>query len=250
MRSLPDHDTPSTRMACLRKTLLFADLPEGDLLVLSASLQRSEFHKGQPIFWQGHQGHELYVVMRGKVRTFKTTPAGHETTLNILFPGDVLGECAVLDGRPHPVTAVATAHCSLLGMAGDVFLQHLQAMPALALGVARLLTSKLRWMATYAETIAQYDAAGRLLHILLYYNRRFGEEQEPGRRYVLNLALNQADLASLVGARREWVNRILHDWRQRDLIAYDAGRIVILDLPRVQQERDRRMAIPLDQEEW
>jgi len=245
MRSLLDHDTPSTRMAFLRETPLFADLPEGDLRVVSEGLQRREFRKGQTIFWQGSPGHELYVVMRGKVRTFMTTPAGHETTMNILFPGDVLGECAVLDGRLRPTTAEAMEHCSLLWMAGDTFLQHVRAMPELALGTARLLTSKLRWMAAYAETIAQYDAAGRLLHILLFYTMRFGEEQEPGQRYVLDLALNQSDLASLVGARREWINRILQDWRKRGLIEHEAGRIVILDLPRVEQERDSRMATSL-----
>ena len=58
---------------------------------------------------------------------------------------------------------------------------------------------------------------------------------------MLDLSLNQADLASLVGARREWVNRILRDWRQRGLIEYNAGRITILDLPRVEAERDSRI---------
>ena len=58
--------------------------------------------------------------------------------------------------------------------------------------------------------------------------------------YELDLGLSQADLATLVGARREWVNRILQDWRKRGLIEYDSGKIIILDLPRVQAELDSR----------
>jgi CRP-like cAMP-binding protein len=78
---------------------------------------------------------------------------------------------------------------------------------------------------------------------LLLYNEKFGEEIEPGRLYELDLALNQTDLASLVGARREWVNRLLRDWRKRGLISYESGKIIILDLPRVQQERDNRIEV-------
>ena len=98
------------------------------------------------------------------------------------------------------------------------------------MGLARLLAQKLRWTAAYAESIAQFDAAGRLLHIILLHNERYGEELEPGMKYTLDLGLNQADLASMVGARREWVNRILNEWRRRGLLSFDNGAITILDL--------------------
>jgi hypothetical protein len=48
-------------------------------------------------------------------------------------------------------------------------------------------------------------------------------------------------LASLVGARREWINRLLRDWQKRGLVTYEAGKIIILDLPRAKQERDSRI---------
>jgi len=98
-------------------------------------------------------------------------------------------------------------------------------------------------------TIARYDAAGRLLHILLLFNERFGEEQ-PGQRYLLDLGLNQTDLASLVGVRREWVNRILQFWSKKKLIEYEGGKLIILDLARVKQERDSRLDANLDQTDW
>jgi CRP-like cAMP-binding protein len=107
--------------------------------------------------------------------------------------------------------------------------------------MTQLLVSKLRWTATYAETVAQYDAAGRLLHILILYNEQSGVALEPGKKYLLDLALNQADLGSFIGARREWVNRLLREWRERGLLEYDAGKIVFLDLPKVMAERDSRI---------
>jgi len=105
----------------------------------------------------------------------------------------------------------------------------------------RLLSGKVRWTAAYAESIAQFDAAGRLLHIVLLNNELFGRELEAGKRYVVDLGLNQTDLASMIGARREWVNRILSDWKRRGLLEFDNGEITILDLPRVVAERDSRI---------
>jgi CRP/FNR family transcriptional regulator len=123
-------------------------------------------------------------------------------------------------------------------------------MPELALGMSRLLVSKVRWTAAYAETMAQFDAAGRLLYLLLEYNDRFGEELETGVRYRLDLGLTQADLATLVGVRREWISRCLGGWRKRGLVEYDTGEIIILDLPEVRQERDSRIEASRGEVAW
>jgi hypothetical protein len=53
--------------------------------------------------------------------------------------------------------------------------------------------------------------------------------------------LNQDDLASLVGARREWINRLLQTWQRQGWMEYKAGKIFIHDLARMRQERDRRL---------
>ena len=65
--------------------------------------------------------------------------------------------------------------------------------------------------------------------------------EETGQRAVLELGLTQSDLATLVGAKRGWVNHILQQWRKRELIEFNAGTLTMLDLPRVQQEHDRRI---------
>jgi len=240
----------SRRIAFLRQIPLFSDLGEEDLTILVGDFQSREYDKGEIIFRQGDHSRELYVVLSGKVRIFKTSPSGNETSINIFSRGDIIGEFATIDDQPRSATAKAIVRCALLGMAQGRFLRRMREMPDLALGMTRLLASKVRWTAAYAETIAQFDAAGRLLHILLLYNEQFGEEIETGKRYVLDLSLNQADLASLVGARREWINRLLRDWLKRGLVEYDGGKIVILDLPAVERERDSRIEAYSGAVEW
>jgi CRP-like cAMP-binding protein len=250
MKASPRPDTLSRQLAFLETVPLFAGLGREELLVLFDDFRPREYAGGEIIFHQGDPGHEFYIVVRGKVRVFKTSPSGDETSINLFASADIVGEFAVIDDLPRSATAKAIGRCVLLAMAKDRLLQHMREIPDLAIGMARLLAGKVRWTAAYAETIAQFDAAGRLLHILLHYNEQFGREQEAGKRYVLDLALNQADLASLVGARREWVNRLLQDWRRRGLIEYEAGRITILDLPAVQRERDSRIEANSGAGDW
>lgn len=238
---LPPKDTLAQRICSVRRAPLFMSLGEDDLARVAGDFRLKAYDKDEIIFYQGDFSRELYLVISGKVRIFRLSPGGYETSINIFSTNDLIGEFAAIDDQPRSAMAKAIVPTTLLAMTQDRFLLHLRTMPDLALGLAQLLARKVRWTAAYAETIAQYDAAGRLLHILLLYNEQYGAAQEAGKCYVLDLALNQADLASLVGARREWVNRLLRSWHKRGLIEYNCGKITILDLPRAMAERDSRI---------
>ncbi len=249
MSKLADSDTLSRRVEFLRQIIPFTGLGEQDLLALSRDFNPRTFDTDEIIFRQGDPGEEIYIVMKGKVRIFKLTPSGNETTIEIFSARAIVGEFAPLDRQPRSASAKAIEATTLLRISGEIFVRHLRAMPDLALGVMRLLIARARWADDFAESLAQYDAAGRLLHILLHYNERFGQELEAGKRYVLDLNLTQMDLASLVGVRRGWMNHLLQDWYKRGLIEHRAGKIFILDLPRVIAERDSRLE-DIRQEEW
>jgi CRP-like cAMP-binding protein len=238
------------KLAFLKQVPLCAHLAEQELTAFSQDLRLREYVKGQIVFEQGDPSHILSIILHGKVRIFRLSPSGLETTLTILGKGDLMGEFAAIDEQPRSASALAIGKCALLQMRAETFFGHVRKQPNLALGLMHVLVTKTRWTAAYAETIARYDAAGRLLHILLLFNEKFGEEQQPGQRYLLDLGLNQADLASLVGVRREWVNHILQYWSKKKLIEYQGGKLVILDLARVRQERDSRLEANLDQTNW
>jgi CRP/FNR family transcriptional regulator len=227
---------------------IFADLADRDLTALADDLRSKEYAKDETIFRQGDESREVYFVRKGKVRIYKISPGGNETSIVIFSTNDVIGELAALDQEPRSASAKAMTAVSLLAMSQERFLYTLQTVPRFGLGLARMLAHKLRWTAAFAESIAQFDAAGRLLHIILQHNDQYGEALEPDKQYQVNIGLNQSDLASMVGARREWVNRILSEWRRRGLLEFDNGVITIFDLPRVRAERDSR--IEANQDAW
>lgn len=237
------------RIALVREIPLFASLRQSDLERLVPDLRLREYHRDEVIFRQGDESREIYIVLKGKVRIFKISPSGNETSIDIFSTHDVVGELAAIDNRPRSASAKAIGSVSLLVMSQERFLYHLETVSGLAFNLARLLAQKLRWTASFAESVAQFDAAGRLLHILLYYNERYGEEIGPNQ-YRVDLSLNQTDLASMVGARREWVNRLLSEWRRRGLLEYERGVITILDIDRVIAERDSRIEANTAGADW
>lgn len=241
MKTVLKHDAQIENIKFLRTISLFANLDDAALALLVSDFSPIEYPKDHVLFWQGDASTDLYLLRHGKVRIYKISPSGRETSINIFSTGNILGEFAAIDRQPRSATAIAITRCLMWRMSGDVFVQRLRAIPDLALALNRVLIGKLRWTAEFAETVAQYDAAGRLLHILLLYNEQFGEVIEAGKSYRLELGLNQDNLASLVGARREWVNRLLQSWQRQGWMEYRAGKVIIHDLARMQQERDRRL---------
>ncbi len=238
------------RVALLQSMPLFNQLPAKEIETIVHDLRLKEYSRDEVIFRQGDESREVYFVLKGKVRIFTTSPSGNETSIAIFSTNDVIGELAAVDHEPRSATAKAVTAVSLLTMTQDRFLHHLETMPRFSMAFIRLLSGKLRWTAAYAESIAQFDAAGRLLHIILQANAQYGREIAPGKEYVVDLSLNQSDLASMIGARREWVNRILGDWRRRGLLEFEGGVIHILDLPRAVAERDSRIEANRGETEW
>lgn len=232
------------RLEFLRSISLFADLNEDELGTILNDLRAREYKRDDIIFRQGDESREIYIVFKGKARIYKVSPAGNETSIAIFGEGDIIGEMAAIEPGPRSTTVKAVNNVVLLTMSHDAFNRHLRTMHRFSLGMNRLLVSKLRWTASFAETVAQFDAAGRLLHILLFYNQQYGEAhttENGDTHHVLKLSLNQTDLASMVGARREWINRILREWRKRGLLEYENGILTIFDLQRVMEERDGRI---------
>ena len=228
-------------LSFLRNVPLFTTLDDKLLSRIYQDFRVRQFNRDEVLFRQDDTSRQFYIVVKGSVRVFKVSPSGGETSISVFFERDIVGEFATIDAKPRSATAKTLGKAVLLEMHHADFLQHMRDLPDLSLRMCQLLCEKVRWTASYAETISQFDAAGRLLHMLLLYKDQHGIEIEPGKRYQLNLSLNQTDLASLIGARREWVNRLLTDWRKRELIEHRAGKITILDLPAVVAERDSRI---------
>jgi CRP-like cAMP-binding protein len=213
-------------VSLLRRAGLFSGLDATMLAGLAPHLRRRAFRKSTMIFHKDQAGDALYIVESGKVRIFLPTEAGDEFSVDVLGPGDVFGEMALLDGQPRSASAIALEDSVVHTLGHAEFQRQLAASPQLASALLAMLSRRLRHVLEYTETLASLDVYGRLARVLLDMAERHGV-QDNG--IVINVALTQAELATMVGATRERINRALAAFKTQRLIEMRGRKIAVLD---------------------
>jgi CRP-like cAMP-binding protein len=213
----------------LRKTPLFADLPEAALLTLAGCLGKRTFARGMILFHKDSPGQTLYLVESGKVRIFVLSETGQEMTLNVHGPGECFGEISLLDGKPRSAGAVTLEQTVTYTLHRDDFLGCLRDHPILTQHVLELLAERLRHLTAYAECLAFLDVPGRLASALLELAERHGVKRD-ANTIEIDLHLTQTELATWVGATREMVNKALGVFRDRGWLRIEGQTITIVDV--------------------
>lgn len=181
--------------------------------------QLRRLKRDEVLFLKGDPGDALYAVRRGQVRISTGTASGRRLTLNLLSPGDVFGEIALLDGRERTADAAATESSELLVIRRADFLELLRQEPELGIRIIAFLCDRIRWMSERMEETVLQPLPARLAQRLLSLADDLGSE----------LHLSQEELAVFVGATRESVNRQLQAWRRSGLVQLGRGRVHLLD---------------------
>jgi CRP-like cAMP-binding protein len=216
----------------LRTVPLFAGLQPNALNGLAAQMRRRTFRRGTMIFHKDQAGDALYVIESGRVRIFLPTESGTELTVEVSGTGDVFGELSLLDGRPRSASAEALEDTIAFTLTRDEFKAHLTATPQLAVALIELLSNRLRHVTEYAESLAYLDVHARLARTLLEMAERYGVKRDG---IEIDFDLTQADLATMVGATRERVNRALAAFRSQGLLELRGRKIALLDTTRLRQ---------------
>jgi CRP/FNR family transcriptional regulator, cyclic AMP receptor protein len=215
--------TETMRRQLLSKHLLISTMPERalDELVKFSTVARFEQHRN--IFSKGEPGDCLYGILSGRVRIYSISPEGHEITLNVMEAGDLFGEIAILDRRTRTASASAMESTDLLRIHRDHFLPYLKANPDLILRMLSLVCDRLRWASSTIEDAAFLSMPARLAKRLLFLA---DHHHKPEQRDI-TVPVSQHDLAKLVGASRETVNKQLALWRSSGILDTARSAIVI-----------------------
>ncbi|MGE0415946.1 MAG: Crp/Fnr family transcriptional regulator [Acetobacteraceae bacterium] len=215
------------RRASLLKAPLFQAMTADELdAVLELATER-KFRRGQTIFQKGDEGTSMMAVLSGRVRIGAVSAEGKEVTLNVINPGEVFGEIALLDGKPRSADAAATEETTLLVLERRVFLPFLSENQDLVLRLLAVLCDRLRKTSVALEEIALFDLPARLARVLLKLADDYGRASDNGGTRI-DFKLSQRDLSNLVASTRESVNKQLRAWRDTNVVDLDGGYIVLL----------------------
>lgn len=215
----------------LRQAPMFAALDDAEASALRATMHAVKLRRGEILFREGDIGDELYVVMDGKVKMGRTSTDGRENLLSVLGPGQMFGELSLFDPGPRSSTVTAVTDADLLALGQDQLLSWLTGRPEVARGLLLQLASRLRGLNDQVADLVFSDVPGRVAKALLDLARRFGKPAD-GSVHVHH-DLTQEELAQLVGASRETVNKALADFVHRGWIRLEQRAVVILDVERL-----------------
>jgi CRP/FNR family transcriptional regulator len=217
----------------LGRAPLFEALDEDGTKALLAGIHDVTLTRGDRLFDEGDAGDRLYVIREGKIKLTRTAPDGRENLLSVLGPGEMFGELSLFDPRPRTASASAITDARLAALAHDKLLIWLTGRPEVALHLLRALAQRLRRANDVMADLVFTDVPGRVAKQLLDLADRFGEQQDDGLH--VNHDLTQEELAQLVGASRETVNKALADFVTRGWIQLSARSVVLLDPDRLRR---------------
>ncbi len=216
----------------IESSSLFKGLPEA-LLDKIASLQvRRRLKPGEVLFRKGDPGDALYGVMAGRLRIHANATDGRDALLNIMAPGDVFGEIALIDGLPRTADATAIDKVDLVMLRRPEFLTLLRCENELTLHLLELTCRRLRWLSDMVEDATFLAAPARLAKRLLHLAEQHGRPVEGGTR--INLRLSQRAIGELAGVSRETTNKHLRNWSRLGWISLKRETVVIRSLQPLQ----------------
>ncbi|MGQ0623809.1 MAG: Crp/Fnr family transcriptional regulator [Sporichthyaceae bacterium] len=215
----------------IKQAPMFSALDDEAAEALRASMSEVNLSRGQALFREGDSGDRLYVVAEGKVKLGRTSTDGRENLLAVLGPGEMFGELSLFDPGPRTATATAVTDTRVYGLGHEDLKPLLDGRPEVALSLLQQISRRLRRTNEALGDLVFSDVPGRVAKALLDLSTRFGVASDEGTH--VGHDLTQEELAQLVGASRETVNKALADFASRGWLRLEARAVVLLDLDRL-----------------
>jgi CRP/FNR family transcriptional regulator len=218
----------------LSKVPIFAELTPAQLAYLTQRVVLKQFDAGELIFSEGDPCLGMYIVERGHIRIFKSSPGGREQVLSIDGPGSSVAELPVFDGGPYPASGSAVDDATVLLVRKQDFHAMCLEHPEVALKVLRVVGMRLRRLVGIIEELSFTTVRRRLASYLFRLAQREGAKTAQGVEVTMP-ASNQ-ELAAQIGTVRELVSRNLSRFQQEGLLKVDGRSVLVRDLAALEAE--------------
>ncbi len=184
----------------LRSVDLFAGFTPDELARVTASAEVRELQRGDLLFEEDAEPDELHVVTEGRIAISKRSADGRESMVALMERGDLFGEMPLFDGLGRSAEARALEPSEVIVIPYQPLREIYKGRPALLWDVVRLLARRLR-NTNIALTDSMFlDVTGRTAKRLL---------EQAGDADMFTLPITQEELAGMVGASRERVNKAI-----------------------------------------
>ena len=193
------------RIKLLSLVDIFEPLSEVELEHLNGQLPDRRLESGEIFYGPQDPSERLFILQKGKVRTFRSTPDGREFTLAVVESGTVFGEMALMGQQLEGAYAQAMEPSQVSTMAKEDLEQLVLEKPAVGLRIMRVLSERLRRQETRLEDVTMKDVHARLAGIIVLLVE--SEGVRTGTGYRIPAHYTHEGLGTMIGANRVAVTR-------------------------------------------
>ncbi len=215
----------------MRQSPLFSSLDQEGAAALMELLTESVVTKGEVLFLEGEPGDHLFLILEGKVKLGHASLDGRESLIAVLGPGEMFGELSLFDPGLRTSSATALTEARVLRLDNTQLMPWLAGRPEVAAALLQALARRLRRTNETMADLVFSDVPGRVAKALMELGEKFGTLIPSG--LLVTHDMTQEELAQLVGASRETVNKALADFAQRGWITLESRQVLILDVERL-----------------
>ena len=215
----------------LSRAGIFQGVDPAAVRTLIEELETTKFPRGTTIFDEGEPGDRLYIIISGKVKLARHAVDGRENLLTVMGPSDMFGELSIFDPGPRTSSAVCVTEVVAATMDSTMLHAWIKQHPEISEQLLRVLARRLRRTNNSLADLIFTDVPGRVAKALLQLANRFGIQEGPALR--VNHDLTQEEIAQLVGASRETVNKALAEFAHRGWIRLEGKSVLISDTERL-----------------
>ena len=217
------------KLGLLRELDLFRGLSAADLEAIGHATNLTRCGRGSVIVSPDDPPERIHILKSGRVRLYRISPDGKQLTLDIVDPGTILGDMALL-GQPR----ISEGYAETLGEAvvctisADELRRLVERFPVIGLNIIGHLADRLREAERELESMAFESVAQRFARRLLDLADRYGDPASDGRT-LIRQRFTQQELAEMVGTTRETLAHVLADFRRRGLLETAHHQLTIRD---------------------
>lgn len=182
------------------------------------------FEKGDMIFCEHEPGDAFYLIQEGRVRISKVI-GDVEKTLDILQPGEVFGEMAMLEDAPRSASAIAMDRVKALEFNKANFEILLTGQPQITLKILKLFTKRIYDQRRRFQILTIEDPMAKVGDVFIMLGESQGEEQQLNERRVFETTAD--DIALWAGISSEKAREILNHLASQRRIEIMKDKIVV-----------------------
>jgi CRP/FNR family transcriptional regulator, cyclic AMP receptor protein len=184
----------------IRGVALFRDLDDTTLGELASACDFRQLQRGDVLFTEDEEPQELFVVISGRLAMVNRSIDGRESVVALMEAGDLFGEMPLFDGLPRSTDGRCLEQSEVVAIPYEPVRALYNNRPALLWRAVELLANRLRVADGVLADSVFLDVTGRTAKRLLEIA---GEHDE------FSLPVTQEELAGMVGASRERVNKAI-----------------------------------------